>query len=193
MLQVGGLTQCLSKAQCGETSDSQPARAKENSPPIHRWVPVRRETSPARDGRNGPTLNEHLPLFGDLLSLPNPCPLLTVGWAIVFRPWRDLFTCGLYPPMNMNRWAIFFRPRGWGPLTCGIASLTRLVDPGSRHGAGRPCETDKFESGLDPLLGIAVRITKDLGRGRTVARALFAGWLDSAPRRPCHSDCARHL
>src|ERR1043165_5501697 len=66
----------------------QPIRAKENSPPIHRWVAVGKRNE-SRQGRQNPVLFS----------------------AVLFRPSG---ACGLWAQVNpaINRWAIFGCPCG---------------------------------------------------------------------------------
>lgn len=71
--------------------ERQPDRAKENSPPIHRWVLVRKPMSPARDDRAG------LWCLTFSFAPPGLKPFFTRDprlkpWAIFGRPCRDFAT-----------------------------------------------------------------------------------------------------
>ena len=58
-------------------------RAKENSPPIYRWVDVSMETSPARDDRAGYAAQFLLPSLPGLVMLPEAVSsVATLGYSL---------------------------------------------------------------------------------------------------------------
>ena len=61
----------------------QPGRAKENSPPIYRWVGVSMETSPARDDRTERAAQTLLPSLPGLVMLREADPSVeTLGYSL---------------------------------------------------------------------------------------------------------------